>query len=396
MEKSSTSSLVRCPYLAAAGDEATYYAFPTGGNLCHACDPAEAADLGHQATYCLTEEYAECPLYSQSGAQPMPASIALNPAPPVGGGQRLVRYGLLVLGLAFLAFAGVWGVQTLLGDDSGATPRASAGSQVTLLPTEASLAVLPSPSPTVAASPTARAITTPLPTATLPSDGGYQLQPTTTVTWPPTPVGTLTPIPSATAPFAATTVASELALSPSRTPPPSATPPATTTPSPAGTPAAEPLVRVSSPFVNLRTGPGPQYPIIRALRQGLLLQPVARNNSGTWLNVVAAGGLWGWVYTPLITPLDGVDLAAVPVASVIPPPPTSTSPPPTETATPLPLPAPTDEPPPPVPTATLSPPEASATPVPTPVPSLTPVPPPVPTATPIPPPAPTPTPIPPP
>jgi hypothetical protein len=52
-----------CPYLGLIDDPETCLAFPTERNSCQRTIPVELISLEHQATYCLTYKYTECPIY---------------------------------------------------------------------------------------------------------------------------------------------------------------------------------------------------------------------------------------------------------------------------------------------------------------------------------------------
>jgi hypothetical protein len=144
--------------------------------------------------------------------------------------------------------------------------------------------------------------------------------------------------------------------------PEATTPEVTDTP----TPQLEPIVRAPN-AMNVRAGPGTNYPIIGALPANQPVKVLARNQSSDWWQIESADGSTGWVYAPLVETAGDID--AVPVAMAIP-----TPPPPTAT----PLPEPTDTPAPeatepvapeePAPTETETPePNEPAEPEPTPV-----------------------------
>lgn len=109
----------------------------------------------------------------------------------------------------------------------------------------------------------------------------------------------------------------------------------TATPTPVSTPT--PLCEVVAGELNIRTGPGTNYPLARAsLPRGTLLDPLKRISDGSWLLVRVQGtGDIGWVsgrqqYTSCNFAVD-----ALPIAT---PQPTST-PLPTRTWTPTPVPS---------------------------------------------------------
>jgi len=123
------------------------------------------------------------------------------------------------------------------------------------------------------------------------------------------------------------------------------------TPNPAAPPAA--VTTVDS--LNVRQGPGQNYPSLTMLPVGSEVQITGKNPDGTWWQIAYAAGQdgHGWLYAPF-TRASNAD--QVPVVET-PPPPTPTAAPsatPTETVTPTPVPSPTRTPratlPPPSPT----------------------------------------------
>ncbi len=125
---------------------------------------------------------------------------------------------------------------------------------------------------------------------------------------------------------------------PSPTPtagPPTAAPLPTATPEPTAIPAtptpAVPLVRAGENGVNVRTGPGTNYPIIGFLQPGTEAPVTGRY--GEWWQI-QYGGTTGWVYNGVVTSAntEGVP-QVVPPPSPTPVPPTAT---PTPTTSPTP------------------------------------------------------------
>ncbi|MEA3337050.1 MAG: SH3 domain-containing protein [Chloroflexota bacterium] len=174
------------------------------------------------------------------------------------------------------------------------------------------------------------------------------------------------------------------------------TPAATATPTPS--PLPTPFVEVAADILNVRLGPGTDFPVLGQVRAGERMALVGRNESGDWVVVCCVNGQPGWLAALLVT--TNADIDSLPVG--LPPTPVATD---TPTATQTATPTPTETPgetgsqpgsgkpsrPPPTPTRTLVPPTGTAvpstdTPVPstdTPIPSTdTPVPP---TDTPVPP-----------
>lgn len=117
--------------------------------------------------------------------------------------------------------------------------------------------------------------------------------------------------------------------------------PVTATPSPAPSPVptaapgvptvVAPQATVATNALNVRGGPGTDYPIVNTLTLGATCPIVGRNAASTWWNIRCAGGVTGWVSGPLVVVTGST--ANVPVVNVNPPPP-----PPTPTPTTVPMP----------------------------------------------------------
>ena len=64
---------------------------------------------------------------------------------------------------------------------------------------------------------------------------------------------------------------------------------------PAGVKAELPpgMVRVTAPVLNVRGGPGPDFPVINRVQEGLLLRVIDVRPG--WLQVRRPGGVLGWI-----------------------------------------------------------------------------------------------------
>jgi uncharacterized protein YraI len=119
-------------------------------------------------------------------------------------------------------------------------------------------------------------------------------------------------------------------------------------------PAPTPYFTVNSAWVNVRTGPGNNFPIIDAVPRGERFDIIARNRGSsvrnTWIEFCCVKERRGWIYAGLVK--LSVDWSAIPVAQDLPAIPTATSTPvpPTATRTPVP-PTATNTPVPPTATA---------------------------------------------
>ncbi|RIK42026.1 MAG: hypothetical protein DCC55_10075 [Chloroflexi bacterium] len=131
-------------------------------------------------------------------------------------------------------------------------------------------------------------------------------EPVTPTETPTEPTATATPLPATVAP--------------------------TATPVP---PAVDTTVRVVSRGLNLRSGPGAAYAILRSLTQGTTLDVLGQSRDAYWLYVRIPDGTVGWVARPYTNFTGTAPVVEAPAAP--PPPPTATRYP---TPTPTPLPPP--------------------------------------------------------
>jgi hypothetical protein len=175
--------------------------------------------------------------------------------------------------------------------------------------------------------------TTPTPTFTPgPTQPGAITQPQSPLPGElPTPAGDLVPAPTAGV------------LLPTPTPflPPTPTPPPTLTFTPAPTPT--PFILVESGYVALRTGPGPEYPLVAQLGPNIPIAIISRNPQGTWYQICCVNGFSVWVAASHVRVVNDSSASPLVVAQG-PPPPTPTFTPtwtptvtPTTTATPFPF-----------------------------------------------------------
>jgi hypothetical protein len=92
-----------------------------------------------------------------------------------------------------------------------------------------------------------------------------------------------------------------------------------------------PQLRVTASSVNVRSGPGINYPPITTLRQDAVVVVAAKNQTGSWFLIELPGGVKGWISNTVTTPVAEVDMVKVAVAATIPAPPPATAVPPTVT-----------------------------------------------------------------
>ncbi|MCY3991880.1 MAG: excalibur calcium-binding domain-containing protein [Caldilineaceae bacterium] len=180
----------------------------------------------------------------------------------------------------------------------------------------------PTPEPT--ATRTARTTSTPRPTNTpIPTPTGPTHTPAPTNTPGPTATPSLTRTPRPT-----NTPAPTSTPSPTNTPRPTRAP--TNTQTPTATPVPTPFFTVNTDWINVRKGPGPEYPVIDAIPRGEQYNVRGRNPAGTWLEFCCVDGQRGWIYAPYL--IVNVDVNAVPTVRATPTIPPSPSP----TRTPIP------------------------------------------------------------
>jgi uncharacterized protein YraI len=110
---------------------------------------------------------------------------------------------------------------------------------------------------------------------------------------------------------------------------------ATPTPAPTTVPGVPtvvaPQATVATAAINVRGGPGTNYPVLNTLSLGATCPIIGRNAASTWWNIRCTNGLTGWVSGPLVVVTGST--ANVPVVNVNPPPA-----PPTPTPTTVPVP----------------------------------------------------------
>jgi len=112
--------------------------------------------------------------------------------------------------------------------------------------------------------------------------------------------------------------------------PPTVTPTPTTAPSPSPTPVPEPAIRVNDELtagVNVRRGPGTNYPVLAQFEPGQTAPVLGQNENRDWwqIELAPASEDTGWIFGDLVQ-LTG-EPAAIEVVQAPPPPPTATPPP---------------------------------------------------------------------
>jgi len=170
-----------CPLLGLPDDQLSRFSYPSVGHRCRADDSPRAIDLGHQAAFCLTAMYPECPRYRAAAVSRRPGAatpataeasgVALERARADAGGpgtpgepgrrpptrtsrwRRVVAIGIgiaVVAGVVYFASPAIadW-MQQMGAGASAASPSPSTPPPATPAPTLAT----PAPTPTPAATP---------------------------------------------------------------------------------------------------------------------------------------------------------------------------------------------------------------------------------------------------
>jgi uncharacterized protein YraI len=111
-------------------------------------------------------------------------------------------------------------------------------------------------------------------------------------------------------------------LTPSPTATPTAQPTSTFAPTPAATPTRTPTPTPQNPIasavnvnVNIRSGPGTDYPPIGVLSMGQSCPIIGRNGSATWWQIRCTNALTGWVSDSVVTvsgPRGNIPVVAIP------------------------------------------------------------------------------------
>lgn len=101
-----------------------------------------------------------------------------------------------------------------------------------------------------------------------------------------------------------------------------------------------PMARVRN-SINVRSGPGTNYPVIAGLEADARVEIVGRNATSDWLHVAYATGSTGWLSAPLVEVEGDATLIAL-VTDIPTPPPTATPAPATSTPSVPPVDAPAD------------------------------------------------------
>jgi hypothetical protein len=266
-----------CPYLGLPDDSSTWMAFPSPTNHCHFVAIPGPVDTVHQQGFCLAESYTFCAVLQIDNPRRLPPGVAA----PSEKRSSLSKWALLVVLLIIAALALGWlllpeqraalleriaygGPPEPRADDPAATSGANASGAAPLL-----TQMTPTP------------------------DSSSTVTPSPTVTWTPAPSATRTPEPTEAAPPAAIV---EVSVTP--------------------TPVL-PQAIVDVDLLNVRTGPGVEYPIVAEIERGRQFSVIGRDGSGNWLLVCCFDvQAQGWVFSESVDTVGDVSVAP----TVVPPP----------------------------------------------------------------------------
>jgi len=135
----------------------------------------------------------------------------------------------------------------------------------------------------------------------------------------PTPQETVVPPTATPSATSGTAVTPTPTLTPTISPTSSPTLTSTSTLTPTFTPTAtpRPQVRVLAPLLNVRSGPGITYPVLRIAAAGDTFTLLGRNRDGSWLQICCLQeGRVGWIsgyggYAKVTVPLEQIPVVPV-------------------------------------------------------------------------------------
>lgn len=104
-------SAKRCHNLGLRDDPETALGFPSSWNCCHHAKPVSPPNLEHQRNFCLTREFANCPVYSAEQKRSLPKELRIaEPATRLKKTGRWIAVLAIILLLigSGLIFSGYW------------------------------------------------------------------------------------------------------------------------------------------------------------------------------------------------------------------------------------------------------------------------------------------------
>ncbi len=144
-----------CPFLGLVEDPTTAMAFPSAGNCCNRTKPVALISPEHQRTYCLTNRYSTCPVFSREEGTPLPAEMRPILSDLSSERRPARRSFPLLIVLLVLVIIGIFIGWRMIGgsDERSAAETATALAAVSAtggspLPLTASISSTPEPAPT--------------------------------------------------------------------------------------------------------------------------------------------------------------------------------------------------------------------------------------------------------
>lgn len=335
-----------CPYFALLNDPDTSLLFPSSMGYCHHAHPPAPVKIAHQEAYCLTSQHATCPVFAHQERRALPTQIqGEQPEKPPRRGVGLTLF-IVVVVLAVVVPLGIWG-GGLIGNRSvtrepeiptrvvAAAVPGIALTATALQPTVMDTATAvptrtPAPTHTATPLPTTTSVPTPVLPSTFtpvppPANAIIQDPPVNVYTGPDTSYPIFHTIIQSDARFSVVAqferggwwqiccvnngdrgwvAAADVEMSGDATDLPML-------------PAPTPQVNVLASRLNVRSGPGIDYPLVGQIEEGEVFSLVGRLNDSSWWEVCCIEGTTsGWVIDEGVEIWGYPDVA--PVATVVP------------------------------------------------------------------------------
>ena len=340
--QTSSDFSVTCPYLGTMPDPHTSVAYPSGANFCHRTDDPQLVSLTHQRQHCLIEAYDSCPTYREDTIPVASIDVAgptkrnLNWKRPIAILAVVLFFGVVLFGAYALFFpfrAESVDASTPSIQKSGETTLAGSNEPTPTLVVELAesneLAALAEDSDAVEATPDDAVDETAGEESS--SVGSSLDEPASDGVSEEAKMAPIaeTPTPTALPDLEQDTLEvgiddeiddkdSAIEFVPESKPLPTAAavtteetePTATAVPEPTSTTKiADGTAVIRTGALNVRTGPGPQFPSIALAYNGEYVILIGRNGDNSWVKVRLLNGPVGWIYAAHIEtgqPLDEI------------------------------------------------------------------------------------------
>ncbi len=307
-----SSCAVICPYLGTVQDPHTSLAYPAMANYCHRnkLQPGEVS-LSQQSSYCLSEKYDTCATFRDASIPLASVDIAhgrINKRR--GKNRRLIGFFAVVA-----LFTMIFGAAIFFGPELETEPADVAAQTVSLEPDPPAAVV-----DDFELTPMLKVIAEDeIAVVTAVSDNTLPVTPEIEPTPTKRPQKTATP---ASHPDAnkVDTIETQQLVQPPTVERPTLVPtielaapavePEATEPAPLVLDIGQGTAVVNTGALNVRLGPGPQYPPITRAHNGEQIWLLGRNGDNSWVKVRLYNGVEGWVYTEYLQ--VGQSLAELP------------------------------------------------------------------------------------